>query len=196
MTSELQALVRLADEFDRRGMLREADKVDRIIKLAIEWPRITGWLRKQYDRLRRLFSKKKTDPGAAQEYDAAAGNRLDDMLRQKQSGPPDERIFLWFCQQFPHSCHTCRGMHGRVRTLRQWRAEGMPGPMVCEKDECACHLVPMAPGGTIAPGGPIQMDEDGDFAANAIGLREDNSSYSMNQGFVLEPFFSNYGDLE
>jgi len=177
---ELSALVRLADDLDRRGMLCEADEVDRIIRLA----GIRDWLRKQYERLRGLFSKKKSDPGAAKEYDAAAANRLDDMLRRKQSGPPEERVFLWFCERFPNSCETCRGRHGRMRTLRQWRAEGLPGPMVCEKDNCACHLVPLAPGGV------AQMDEDGDIMANITGLREDNSGYSMNQGFALEPFFS------
>jgi len=193
MTIELQALVRLADEFDKRGMLREANQVDRIITLAVEWPRVTGWLRKQYERLRQLFSKKKTDPGAAKEYDVASADRLDDMLRRKQSGPPDERVFLWFCQRFPNSCHSCNGRHGRMRTLRQWRAEGLPGTAVCEKTECACYLVPLTPGG--APP-PVQMDEDGDIAAGIIGLREDGSGANMNQGFVLEPFFSDYGKLE
>jgi hypothetical protein len=184
MSGELVLLARLADGLDRRGMLREADEVDRIIRLAIAWPGVRGWLRKQYDRLRRLFSKKRTDPAAAKEYDSTAANRLDDMLRRKQGGPPEERVFLWFCQRFPNSCPTCSGRHGRLRTLRQWRAEGLPGPLVCERDDCACHLVPLLPGGA------AQMDEDGDVAANMIGLQEDNRGYNMNQGFSLEPFFS------
>lgn len=196
MTTELRALVRLADEFDRRGMPREADQVDRIIRLAIAWPRIGDWLHRQYEKLRRLFSKKKADPGAAKEYDAASADRLDDMLRRKQSGPPDERIFLWFCHRFPNSCHPCGDRHGRMRTLRQWRAEGPPGPNVCEKDECECYLVPLAPGGALPPGGPVQMDEDGNIAAGIIGLQEDGSGHNMNQGFVLEPFFSDYGKLD
>lgn len=184
MTIELHALVRLADEFDRRGMSLEADQVDHIIRLAIAWPRIGDWLHRQYEKLRRLFSKKKTDPGAAKEYDAASADRLDDMLRRKQSGPPDERIYLWFCNRFPNSCHPCRSRHGRMRTLRQWRVEGLPGPQVCKNNKCACYLVPMAPGGS------IQMDEDGDIAAGIIGLQEDSSGHNMNQGVALEPFFS------
>jgi hypothetical protein len=180
----LAPLVRLADELDRRGMLCEADEIDRIIRTAIAWPQMGAWLRRQYDRLRHLFSRKKDKPGMAKEYDAAAGRRLDDMLRDKQSGPPDERVHLWFCNQFPNSCQACRDRHGRVRTLRQWRAEGMPGPAVCENLSCACRLVQMGPGGS------VQMDEDGDFAAGAIGLQEDSSGHSMNQGFALEPFFS------
>lgn len=184
MSRELALLVRLADELDRRGMLREADEVDRIVRLAVGWPDVRDWLRRQYERLRRLFSRKRTDPAAAKEYDAAAANRLDDMLRRKQAGPPDERVFLWFCQQFPNSCQTCRGRHGRMRTLRQWREDGLPGPLVCERDSCACRLVPLMPGGV------AQMDEDGDVAANMVGLQEDSSGHSMNQGFALEPFFS------
>lgn len=194
MSRELLALAHLADEFDRRGMLREADEIDRIIRLAVEWPRIGAWLHKQYERLRQLFSRKKKDPSAAQEYDAAAANRLDDMLRRKQSGPPDERVFLWFCNRFPHSCNTCRKRHGRMRTMRQWRGEGLPGPSVCEKDNCACYLVALAPGGMLT--GPVQMNEDADLAAGIIGLREDNSGRDMHQGFVLEPFFSNYGHVD
>lgn len=187
----LMPLVRLADELDRRGMFREADQIDHLIRCAVTWPRMGDWLRKQYERLRHLFSKKKSKPGMAREYDAAAGTRLDDMLRRKQSGPPDERIFLWFCNRFPNSCPSCVGRHGRVRTLRQWRAEGVPGPAVCEKgDGCRCRLVQMGPGGA------MQMDEDGDFAAGLIGLREDGSGPNMNQGFALEPFYSDYGKLQ
>jgi len=183
--NDLMSLVRLADDLDGRGMFREADQVDHIIKHAIEWSRMGGWLRKQYERLRRLFSRKKSKPSMAKEYDTAAGTRLDDMLRKKQSGPPDERIFLWFCNRFPNSCLSCADRHGRVRTLRQWRAEGLPGPAVCEKgDGCRCRLVQMGPGGA------IQTDEDGNFMAATVGLREDNSGSSMNQGFSLEPFFS------
>ncbi len=186
----LVALVRLADELDRCGMMREADEVDRILKEAVDWTRAREWLGRQYQRLRRLFTRKRKDPGAAQEYDAAAANRLDDMLRRKQSGPSEERVFLWFCNQFPNSCATCRGRHGRMRTLRQWRAEGMPGPSVCERDRCGCRLMPLVPGGA------VQMDEDGDIAAGAIGVREDGIGPNMNQGFVLEPFFSDYGNLD
>jgi hypothetical protein len=187
---KLHALTSLADKLDKQGLLHEANEVDGLIKLAVAWPRITEWLHKQYEHLRQLFSKKKNNPGVAQEYDTAAANKLDDMLRRKQSGPPNERIFLWFCNQFPNSCQTCHSRHGRMRTLIQWKTEGMPGPAVCEKDNCACYLVPMAPGGALAPGGPVQMDEDGNVAAGIIGLREDNSGQNMNQGFMLEPFFS------
>lgn len=194
MSRALLALVRLADELDRRGMLREADEVDRIVRLAVDWPRIGAWLKRQYERLRRLFSKKQKNPGAAQEYDAAAANRLDDMLRRKQSGPPDERVFLWFCNRFPNSCQSCRNRHGRMRTMRQWRLEGLPGPSVCEKNNCACYLVPLAPGGAAA--GPVQMNEDADLAAGIVGLREDGSGRDMHQGFTLEPFFSDYGKLD
>lgn len=190
MRADLMSLVRLADELDRRGMLREADEVDRIIRTAIEWPRIGPWLRRQYERLRQLFSRKQTNPGAAKAYDAAAANRLDDMLRRKQSGPPDERVYLWFCHRYPNSCEPCSGRHGRMRTLRQWRAEGVPGPGVCQQTRCECRLIPLMPGGALPPGGAAQMDEDGDIAANITGLRENNSGYSMNQGFALEPFFS------
>jgi hypothetical protein len=188
VSRELQALVRLADEFDRRGMPREADEVDRIVRLAVERPRLADWLRRQYERLRRLFSRRRGNPAAAQEYDVAAANRLDDMLRRKQSGSPDERVFLWFCNQFPNSCPACHRRHGRMRTLRQWRGEGVPGPLVCERGDCACRLVPLLPLGT--PGGIAQMDEDGDIAANIVGLRENGSGHNMNQGFALEPFFS------
>jgi hypothetical protein len=41
-----------------------------------------------------------------------------------------------------------------------------------------------------------QDTNDSSVAANLIGLREDGTVSNMNQGYTLEPFFSNYGDLE
>lgn len=41
-----------------------------------------------------------------------------------------------------------------------------------------------------------QDTNDSAVAANLIGLREDGTVSNMNQGYTLEPFFSNYGDLE
>lgn len=186
----LNILIQLADEFDKRGMIKEANEVDSIIKSAVDFSRLSGWLRKQYDRLRQLFQKKKKNPIATKEYDVASTNRLDDMLRRKQSGPAEERVYLWFCQRFPNSCQSCNSRHGRMRTLKQWRTQGVPGPMVCENDTCTCRLV------LLSPGGALQTNEDGDFAAGSIGIREDNIGLGMNQGFTLEPFFSNYGNLD
>jgi len=187
--TELFALMRLADEFDKRGLLREADFVDCLIRHAAEWSKLSSWLRKKYEHLKQLFSKKKNDSGAANKYDNAAGDRLDDMIRRKQSGPVDERLFLWFCNRFPNSCQECGDRQGRMRTLRQWREEGLPGSGVCTNGNCACRLLPLTPGGV------LQMNEDGDFMAGAVGLQEDGLLSNMNQGFVLEPFFSNYGTL-
>lgn len=41
------------------------------------------------------------------------------------------------------SCPSCIKRHGKVKTLAQWRAVGLPGSAVlyCE-DDCRCHLVP------------------------------------------------------
>lgn len=185
----LLKLAYLADELDRRNMKNEADQVDKIIRVAVDLPRISDWLRKQYNKLRILFSKKPN-----KEYGTAAADRLDDMLRRKQSGPPDDRIFLWFCQRFPNSCENCNKRHGRMRTLRQWRVEGLPGSN-CTKNNCACLLVPLLPSGTLSPN-IVQTTDDADIAANTIGLREDNSTLNLQQGFVLEPFFSDYGSLD
>ncbi len=41
-----------------------------------------------------------------------------------------------------------------------------------------------------------QDTNDSSVAANLIGLQEDGTIQNMNQGYTLEPFFSNYGDLE
>ena len=43
---------------------------------------------------------------------------------------------------------------------------------------------------------PNQMVDDNDVAANSIGLRENGIIDNMNQGFALEPFFSNYGTIQ
>lgn len=41
-----------------------------------------------------------------------------------------------------------------------------------------------------------KVDDSTDIAANTIGLREDGTVENMNQGFTLEPFFSDYGSLQ
>ena len=41
-----------------------------------------------------------------------------------------------------------------------------------------------------------QDTNDYSVAANMVGLREDGTASNMNQGYTLEPFFSNYGDLQ
>ncbi len=43
---------------------------------------------------------------------------------------------------------------------------------------------------------PDKMADDVDIAVNSTGLREDGTVENMNQGFVLEPFFSNYGNTQ
>ena len=40
-----------------------------------------------------------------------------------------------------------------------------------------------------------QDTNDSSVAANLVGLREDGTVSNMNQGYTLEPFFSNYGNL-
>jgi len=175
-------LIRLANDLDQRGMIKEADLIDSIIKSAISNP--ADWLRKQYNRLNALYSKK--HPA----YEKEAAKTLDEMLKRKQSGPEDERIFIWFCQSFPNTCNNCKSRHGRMRTLKQWRAEGLP-PSVCQNMDCQCRLIQLLSGGATD-----QMDDDADVAAGIIGLRQDTSGLSTSQGFILEPFFSDYGKLE
>jgi len=185
-------LVRLANELDAAGMPEEADRVDAILRHAALWDRIGRALRRKYDRLRTLFekSRSKTDD-EKREYSAPAGKRLDDMLRKRLAGPAEKRLYVWFCNRYASSCGPCRARHGRMRTLEQWRANGMPGPGVCEKAKCSCSLIGIGPGGTVQ-----QTASDQDIAANSIGLRDDGKLENMNQGFSLEPFFSNYGDIQ
>lgn len=43
------------------------------------------------------------------------------------------------------SCPSCEHRHGKVKTLQQWRDEGLPGSaaLLCG-EECNCHLLPVS----------------------------------------------------
>lgn len=197
MSILLNSLRRLASRLVDAGEYKTADEVRGLMCRAVATsPYVERWLKRKYDRLqtlheRRRSSMKKQDE---EEYADAATEHLDDMLRRRETGPPDERLYAWFCLQTADSCGPCRARHGKIRTLRQWRTEGMPGPQVCAKPDCGCALFPLRPGGT-APAGVRRLNDDGDAAAGMIGLRQDNSAENMQQGFALMPFWSNYGGM-
>jgi hypothetical protein len=176
-------LADLADLFDKYGMFEQANDIDQILKLAIDNTKLISWIQKQYQRLKQLYSKKKT-----KEYSEAAGNRLDDMLRQKQNGSMEDKIYLWYCHNYDNSCMECKKRHSRMRTMKQWRQEGLPGTHVCNNMSCTCRLI------QLLPNAHMQMDSDG-ISTSIIGLREDNSTEDMHQGITLDSFFSNYGNL-
>lgn len=189
----LPTLVRLADELDRRGFVEEADRIDAILREAALWDRISNFMKKKYQKLRQLFQKKRTLPAESEEakpQEEEADKRLNDMLQRKQTGPAEERLYVWFCHQYPNACEPCTSRHGRMRTMTQWRVEGLPGSAVCTKSMCECQLVAMGPQGVAQPA------HDQDIAANSIGTREDGTLENMNQGITLAPFFSDYGNLQ
>jgi len=191
--SELIVLAQLADELDRRGFLEEADRIDAIIREAAIWDRSSDFMQRKYQKLRELFRRKKLLPSESEQarpQEIEADKRLNDMLRRKQEGPAEERLYVWFCHRYPSACLPCSDRHGRMRTMTQWRREGVPGPAVCTKSICECQLIAMGPHGLIQPA------YDQDIAANSIGTREDGTLENMNQGFSLEPFFSDYGNLQ
>ena len=191
--NELITLSQLADELDRRGFLEEADGIDAIIREAAVWDRISDFMRQKYQKLRQLFQKKKSVPAdgnAAKPQEEESDKRLNNMLQKKQTGPAEEKLYVWFCHQYPNACVPCTSRHGRMRTMTQWRTEGMPGSSICTKGSCECQLVVMGPQGIAQPA------HDQDIAANSIGTREDGTLENMNQGFTLEPFFSDYGNLQ
>lgn len=191
--SELIILAQLADELDRRRFLEEADRIDAIIREAAVWDRISNFMRRKYQKLRQLFQKKRSLPTESEDakpQEEEADKRLNDMLQQKQTGPAEERLYVWFCHRYPNACTPCKSRHGRMRTLTQWRSEGVPGSAICAKSMCECQLVIMGPQGIAQPA------NDEDIAANSIGAREDGTLENMNQGFTLEPFFSDYGNLQ
>lgn len=185
--NDLVLLAKLADGLDSRGEHAAADEVDGLLREAAVWDRLGRFLKRRYDGLLNLFRRRKRDGGEA--YGEEAGKALGDMLRRKETGPPAERLFVWFCHRYPTACEPCTSRHGRIRTMRQWQAEGVPGAAVCLRGNCECTLVPMRAGGFAASDGA-------DIAAHSIGLREDGTLENMNQGFSLEPFFSDYGNLQ
>ena len=190
-------LIILADALDRRGLFAEANQVDGILHVALDWSGMGQWLRRKYDKMRALFQRRQQDSTAEKEYGEAAKESLDDILRRKQAGPPDERIFLWYCNRFRESCPNCIRRHGRMRTLRQWRSEGLPSSSVCQRGQCACRLVALGPGGVLTPGGIVQMTEDKDEFLGLSGLQENSLTSNMGGqgGFALEPFYSNFGQM-
>lgn len=51
--------------------------------------------------------------------------------------------FMWLTVGGSNVCPSCEKRHGKVKTLKQWAAVGMPGSgaLICQ-DECRCHLIP------------------------------------------------------
>lgn len=197
MSILLNSLRRLAMRLAGMGEYKTADEVRGLVCCAVATsPYVARWLKRKYDRLQDLHDRRRTsmDEGKEEDYAEAASEQLDDILRRRETGSPDDRLYAWFCLRTPDSCGPCRARHGRIRTLRQWRTEGLPGPQVCTKPECGCALFPLRPGGA-PPAGVQHLNDDGDAAAGMIGLREDNSAENMQQGFALMPFWSGQGSL-
>ena len=185
----------LAESLDALGLPEAADEVSGLMLRTAMDPFMAQWLRHKYERLNALYDKRKSGTSEDEkEYTEAAKEGLDDVLQKKEEGPPDERLYVWFCLKSTGTCGTCRARHGRIRSMNKWRAEGLPGPGVCEKTRCGCTLLPLRPGGAM-PAGVAGLADDGDMAAGLIGLRQDNSAENMQQGFALMPFWSGQGSL-
>jgi len=195
MKEILVSLGALADCLDAMGLEKEAGEVSGLMLRTAMDPFLAQWLRHKYERLVPLWEKRKGGSKEdEEEYTGAAKEQLDSTLRRIEEGPPEDRLYFWFNMPPAESCGPCRARHGRIRSLRQWRAEGLPGPAVCEKPRCGCSLLPLRPGGAV-PAGVGRLADDGDAAARLIGLRQDNSAENMQQGFALMPFWSGQGTL-
>jgi hypothetical protein len=179
--NEFELLQRLADKMDRLGLTSEASMVDNILKTVIALPKIDKWKEKRLDHLSELLKKKRKDPNALEDYRKKAKEILDEELKKRQSGPPEERLYMWVCNRFHSSCSICSKRSGRVRSLKQWGIEGLPGSHICQRKSCNCRIVLL----------PLveSNSNDSDMAVRLIGLREDNTAQNMQQGFSLEPFW-------
>lgn len=195
----MASLEALAESLDALGLPEAADEISGLMLRTAMDPFLAQWLRHKHERLNALYNKRKSGTSKDEkEYTEAAKEELDDVLRKKEEGPPEERLYVWFCLKMPGSCSMCRARHGRIRSMNRWRSEGLPGPGVCEKSRCGCTLLPLRPGGAM-PSGVAGLADDGeatgDAVAGLIGLRQDNSAENMQQGFALMPFWSGQGSL-
>jgi hypothetical protein len=191
----LASLAVLAESLGSMGDMEAAREVSGLLLRTAMDPFLAQWLRHKYERLVPLWEKRKKGSEKDEEaYAGAAKEQLDAALRKLEAGPPEDRLYFWFNMPAAESCPPCRARHGRIRSLRQWRAEGLPGPAVCQKARCGCSLLPLRPGGAV-PAGIGRLNDDGDAAARLIGLRQDNSAENMQQGFALMPFWSGQGSL-
>lgn len=194
-------LFKLSRDLNESGFEKEAYEINLIIKEALEWGDITGWFKKQYNKLKDRFNKKeeaKNTPQAAEterEYETVREDALEEMLQRKESGPPEEQLYFWYTHPFESGCPVCASRHGQTRTLAQWRALGFPGRSngACiKRPNCNCLLIRIKPGGV--PN--IARNDDGAFdISDLIGIGEDNTKKNMQQGpmFTGEQFFNNSG---
>lgn len=55
----------------------------------------------------------------------------------------DADKLMWLTVGGSNVCPSCEKRHGKIKTLKQWIALGMPGSgaLICQ-DECRCHLIP------------------------------------------------------
>lgn len=51
--------------------------------------------------------------------------------------------FMWLTVGGDKVCPSCEKRHGKIKTMKQWQAIGLPGSgaLICQ-DECRCHLIP------------------------------------------------------
>lgn len=51
--------------------------------------------------------------------------------------------FIWITSGGANVCPSCEPRHGKIKTMAQWQALGLPGSqaLVCN-DECQCQLLP------------------------------------------------------
>lgn len=51
--------------------------------------------------------------------------------------------FMWLTVGDINVCPSCEPRHGKVKSMSQWRAIGLPGSggLICQA-ECRCHLIP------------------------------------------------------
>ena len=195
-------LFKLSMDLRKSGFYKEASDVDTILKEAFEWSDVGSWFKKQYNKLKEKFNRKRETQGtpegpeAAEEYKETAKDALEEVLQEKESGPPEQRLYYWYTHAFESGCQVCASRHGRLRTLAQWRSLGFPGrnnTSCLLSPRCNCFLIRVQPGGT--PG--AAMNDDGKFnVADLIGLQSDNSARNMQQGamFTAEQYFNNNMD--
>lgn len=50
---------------------------------------------------------------------------------------------MWLTVGGDRVCPSCEKRHGKIKTMKQWMALGLPGSgaLICQ-DECRCHLIP------------------------------------------------------
>lgn len=192
-------LLKLSMDLKKSGFNKEAAEVNIILKEAFSFGDVSGWFRDKYNKLKEKFNRKKQTEKtpkageAAKEYKEEVKNTFEDILQKKESGPPEQRLYLWYTHPFESGCPICSSRNGQMRTLVQWRALGFPGranAACIKKPNCNCFLIRLQPGGM--PN--IATNDDGEFnIADLIGLQPDNSVRNMQQGamFTAEQHFNN-----